>query len=107
VIFGDGTKTRDFTYIDDIVKANLLCMKKNECGIFNIGGGHRISIQELAEAIINITDSKSVITYSENIKGDAQHTHSDSSLAEKKLNWEPKTILKEGIMKYIEFLKSQ
>lgn len=106
-IFGDGTKTRDFTNIDDIVEANLLSMTKGDNEIFNIGGGHRISIQELVESIIEITDSKSTISYSGNIKGDAQHTHSDSSFAKTELNWEPKTSLKDGINKYIEFIANQ
>lgn len=97
MIFGDGSKTRDFTYVDDIIEANLLSISNGDGEIFNIGGGHRISIQELAENIINFTDSKSIISYSESVKGDAQNTHSDSSFAKKKLNWEPKTTLKDGI----------
>ncbi len=106
-IFGDGTKTRDFTYIDDIIEANMLCINKGNGDIFNIGGGHRISIQELAERIIEITNSNSNIEYSKSIKGDAQHTHSDSSLAKKILNWVPKTTLTDGIIKYINFLDEQ
>ncbi len=55
-IFGTGDKTRDFTYIDDIVDANLISLTKGN-GVYNIGGGHRVSIQELAEKIIEITRS--------------------------------------------------
>ncbi len=106
-IFGDGKKTRDFTYIDDVVEANLLCMTKGDGETLNIGGGHRLSIQELAEIIIRNMNSNSIVTYSDNAKGDAQHTHSDSSLAKKLLGWEPKISLREGILKYTEFIKGQ
>ena len=103
-IFGDGKKTRDFTFIDDIIKANILCMTKGDGMVFNIGGGNRFSIQELAENIIEITNSKSEIIYSDDVAGDVEHTDSDFSLAEKELGWKPSTTLKEGILKYINYL---
>ena len=57
-IFGTGDRTRDFTYIDDIIDANMIGLANGK-GVYNIGGGHRISIQELAEKIIELTGSSS------------------------------------------------
>lgn len=106
-IFGDGTYTRDFTYIDDVVEANMNVMTKGDGGIFNIGGGNRIKISELAELIINITGSSSVVKFSETVKGDAMHTWASIEKAKNELGWEPKTNIRDGIKKYIDYVKSQ
>ncbi|MCG7848228.1 MAG: NAD-dependent epimerase/dehydratase family protein, partial [ANME-2 cluster archaeon] len=68
-IFGDGEKTRDFTFIDNIIDANLRAMERGS-GVYNIGGGERVSINELAERIVAIMGSESEIIYSESVKGD-------------------------------------
>jgi len=99
-IFGEGTKTRDFTYIDDAVNATLLAIKKGS-DTYNIGGGTRISINELAKKIIEITGSKSKIIYSQNVKGDAEHTLADVGKAEKELGWKPKISIDDGLRKFI------
>jgi UDP-glucose 4-epimerase len=101
-IFGTGDKTRDFTYIDDIVDANMLALAKGN-GVYNIGGGHRVSIRELAEKIIEITKSTSVIQYKDSKKGDAEHTFADTSKAWRDLGWIPKTSLDQGLRRYIEW----
>jgi UDP-glucose 4-epimerase len=104
-IFGDGEKTRDFTYIDDIIDANILAMYKGE-GIYNIGGGHYISINELAKTIIRITGSSSTIKYTSAVKGDADHTLANSEKANRELGWSPKVKVAEGLKKYIEWYKA-
>jgi len=83
-IFGDGGKTRDFTYIDNVVEANILGMKKGT-GEYNIGGGESCSITDLAYKIISITGSTSEIIYSDNMKGDAMHTMADIGNAKKEI----------------------
>jgi UDP-glucose 4-epimerase len=103
-IFGDGTKTRDFTYITDAVDATLISLEKGR-GAYNIGGGSRISIRELAEKIIEITGSKSRIIYSPDIKGDAVHTWANVERARKELGWSPKIKIDEGLQKYLSWLK--
>ncbi len=100
-IFGDGTKTRDFTYIDDAVSATLTAMEKGNCEAYNVGGGTRITINELARKIIEITESRSKIIYSQNVKGDAEHTLADVSKAEKELDWKPKISIDDGLRKFI------
>jgi len=101
-IFGDGNKTRDFTFIDNIVDANIRAMK-NGIGEYNIGGGERISVRELAEKIVSITGSGSEIIYSESVKGDADHTWSDVSKASRDLGYSPKIGLDEGLKRYVQW----
>jgi len=102
-IFGDGTKTRDITFIDDVVKANILAMTRGN-GSYNIGGGHMISILELAERIIEITGSSSQIEYEGDVPGDAEHTSANTAKAHGELGWTPGTILEEGLRRYAEWL---
>ena len=104
-IFGDGTKTRDFTYIDDIVEANMLAMNKGQ-GEYNIGGGHHISINELANAIITANGSSSPIEYYPSVKGDAEHTFANTAKAEKELGWKVKTPILEGLQRYATWLRN-
>ncbi|MDD1700448.1 MAG: GDP-mannose 4,6-dehydratase [Methanoregula sp.] len=104
IIFGDGTKTRDFTFIKDIVQANIKSMNKGS-GIYNIGGGYNISVQELAEKIIAVARSTSKITYENAVKGDAEHTSANIKKAEKELGWVPKTTLDEGLEIYKKWIQ--
>ena len=103
-IFGTGEKTRDFTYIDNIVEANMLAMKKGS-GEYNIGSGKRVTVNELAEKITALTNSSSKLTYSDAVKGDAEHTWSDISKAKKELGYNPKIDLDEGLWRYVEWYK--
>jgi UDP-glucose 4-epimerase len=98
-IFGDGTKTRDFTYIDDIVEANLLAIERGS-GSYNIGGGHHISIKDLAEAIIRVNGSTSKVVFTPPMKGDAEHTFADTRKANHDLGWDPKVSIEEGLQRY-------
>lgn len=104
-IFGKGEKTRDFTYIDDVVNANMLAISYGS-GIYNIGRNQRTSIQELAEIIIRLTGSKSNITYDMDAEGDAQHTLADNAKAKRELGWKPMVSIEEGIAKYINWFRS-
>jgi len=102
-IYGDGTKTRDFTYIDDVVNANMKAMKTGS-GVYNIGGGHQISIFNLAEAIISLNESKSLIEYHPTIQGDAEHTYANTIKAEQEIGWKNETQLDEGLKRYKKWL---
>lgn len=101
-IFGDGKKTRDFTYIDDIVKANLIAMKTAD-GVYNIGSGNAISIKDLAEIIIDITNSKSDIIYDKPFKGDPDHTLANIDKAKRDLGWSPEITIREGLERYLRW----
>jgi UDP-glucose 4-epimerase len=104
VIFGDGAKTRDFTYIDDVVRANVLAMNKGS-GIYNIGGGHTITIRQLAEKIIENTKSESRIQYEKDILGDAENTAADIRKAETELGWKPITTIDQGLEIYKQWIQ--
>lgn len=106
-IEGDGGQTRDFTYIDDVVDANIagFLHEKAAGRSFNIAGGRRISILELAEKIIEITDSSSQITYKPKRKGDIRHSLADVSYAAEYMDYQPKFHLEQGLVKTIEWYR--
>lgn len=104
-IFGDGLKTRDFTYIDDIVDANIKLLNniKADGKIFNIGGGNRISINDLVINLKRIIGSDSEVIYSTEQKGDAEHTLADVSCLNELLGHVHHTSIEEGLSKCVYF----
>jgi len=108
-INGDGKQTRDFTYIDDVIQANikgLECQNRKAFGKgFNIGYSDHVDIKTLAENIIEATNSKSKIVYGEPRKGDIQDSYADINLAKELLGYQPRTSLKNGLKKTIEWYK--
>jgi nucleoside-diphosphate-sugar epimerase len=95
VIFGDGYQIRDFVYVEDVVKANLLAMKSNlKLGFINIGSGKATSINELAKMMMNLSGLEMKPIYRDAKPGDVQESLADTSLAEKLLGWKPKTSLR-------------
>lgn len=105
-IFGDGNKTRDFTYIDNVVKANILAMQ-NGHGVYNIGSGEAITIQGLAEKIIRLTNSKSRIIYHSDKAGDMEHTLADVTKASNEIKYHPSINMADGINRYVSYVKGQ
>ncbi len=104
IIYGDGEKTRDFTFIQDAVDATLSALKKGQ-GTYNIGGGTRQSINKVAEMIINTTKSNSEIEYMEDATGDMQDTYADTTHAKNELGWKPKIDFKTGLKKTVQWIK--
>jgi len=101
-IFGDGNQTRDFTFIKDVVEANLLAAKCPEHGgVFNIGGGNRISVNDLIKEIEKAGEKKAIVRYFEFQKGDAMDTLADTNKARKELGWQPGVSISEGIKRYL------
>ena len=97
VIYGDGTKRRDFTHVNDIVSALLSIFKKNAWGhIFELGTGKNYSIQEIANMF-----EYDYIVYDDDKPGEAINTLCDSTLAKTVLNWECKFNIKDYILNYI------
>jgi nucleoside-diphosphate-sugar epimerase len=102
-VFGDGTQTRDFTYVDDAVEANILGAKSNLAGeVFNVGGGSRISVNELIEEIERIIGKKAKIKYMEKQKGDVRDTWADVSKAKAKMNWNPRVDINKGLKRFVD-----
>ena len=103
-VFGDGTQTRDFTYVDDAVEANILGAKSNLAGeVFNVGGGSRISVIELIGEIERIIGKKAQILYVEKQKGDVRDTWADVSKAKAKMNWNPRVDINKGLKRFVDW----
>ncbi len=104
VIFGDGEQTRDFTFIKDVVEANILAADSNASGVFNIGGGgNRITINKLARIITDIIGKSIEPVYQEPRPGDVKHSLADVSRA-RDFGWEPKWSLEEGLRETVKSL---
>jgi UDP-glucose 4-epimerase len=105
IVYGDGKQTRDFTYIDDAVEANLLAMRSEAIGeVFNIGGGSRITINEAIRLLEGIMGKRARVRYVERQKGDVRHTAADITKARKMLGYEPKVRIEEGLRREVEWL---
>ena len=105
-VFGDGTQTRDFTFVDDAVEANILAAERDIVGeVFNIGGGSRISVNELIEIMGDITEKKAKIKNIDKQKGDVRDTWADVSKAKKELGWMPKVKIEEGLKRFVDWWK--
>ena len=101
-VFGDGTQTRDFTYVDDAVEVNILAAHNDVAGeVFNVGGGSRISVNGLIEIIEEKVGKEAKIKYIENQKGDVSDTLADVNKARAMLNWRPKIDIHRGLSNYI------
>ena len=101
-IYGDGLQVRDFVFVDDVVKANLLAMtNKVHHALINIGSGIALSIKELADIMIKISGLKINPVYDNAIKGDIRASQADIELARKLLRWKPKTKLKDWLKEVI------
>lgn len=108
VVYGDGTQTRDFTYVDDAVEANVLAANTDLVGeVFNVGGGSRISVNELIKLTEKITDKTAKIKYIEKQKGDVNDTLADITKITKVLRWTSKTMIKEGLGGEIQWMKNK
>lgn len=100
VIYGSGEQTRDFTYIEDIVEANLAAAhaRNVEGRVYNIGGGSRISINGVLKIIESVSKKPLRIRYEPIQAGDPPHTYADTERAKRDLNYNPKTSLEEGLV---------
>lgn len=105
-IFGDGSQTRDFIYVDDILSANLSAMKSDiGNGFFNIGTGIKTSIKDLANLMIELSGYSLEPLFKKPVSGDIKQSQADISLANKLLNWKPKITLREGLKNLLSYNK--
>jgi UDP-glucose 4-epimerase len=100
VILGDGEQTRDFTFVRDVVAANILAMEKELTGIFNIGGGKNIAINELARLVIRLMGNNVEPVHKAPRPGDVRHSLADISRA-KAFGYRPAYSLEEGLRETI------
>jgi UDP-glucuronate decarboxylase len=104
-IYGDGTQTRSFCYIDDMVEGiiKFVGLDNDFTGPLNLGNPDEYAIQQLAEIILELTNSKSKLVYKDLPSDDPKRRKPDITLAKKKLLWEPKTTLNDGIRQTISY----
>ena len=106
-IYGDGEQSRDFTFIDDAVQANLLAAQAEiRESVFNIGGGSRVTVNEILGTLENVMGRKLERRYGDIQAGDARHTSADTSLAQRELSYSPKVGLEEGLAAELTWLES-
>ncbi|GAB4259403.1 MAG: SDR family oxidoreductase [Vicingaceae bacterium] len=105
-IFGDGTQTRSFCYVDDQIEGIFRLLMSNYSEPVNIGNPEEISINEFAQEIINLTNAKVKITYKPLPVNDPMQRQPDITLAKEILNWEPKVSRKEGLKLTYAYFKS-
>jgi UDP-glucose 4-epimerase len=104
-IFGDGEQSRDFTYVDDIVAANLAAMQHGRSGAcYNLGGGVHTTIKEVINLLESITGKHARIHYHPHQAGDATHTLADTAAAYQELGFEPGFTLAEGLRNEVNWL---
>lgn len=105
VINGDGTISRDFTYIDNVISANLLACKapKAPGHVFNIACGDRIDLNEMAEELRTLTGATVKATHGQERLGDIKHSLADITLAKELLGYDVKVQVREGLKRTVEW----
>jgi UDP-glucose 4-epimerase len=108
VIFGDGEQTRDFTYVENVVQANLLaCEAPNASGkVFNIGVGGRFSLNQTVELLTKISGKRLEVKYDPPREGDIRDSQADISQAREFLGYDPQVEFEEGLRRTFEWYRS-
>ena len=107
-IYGDGLQTRSFCYVDDLVEGFIRMMDtpSEVVGPINLGNPGEFTVLELAEKVLQLTNSKSKLIFKTLPQDDPRQRQPNISLAREKLNWEPKVSLDNGLLKTIDYFKN-
>ncbi|MBD3308218.1 NAD-dependent epimerase/dehydratase family protein, partial [candidate division KSB3 bacterium] len=106
-IYGDGRQTRDFTFYSDAVQANISAMTQGQPGgVYNIGGGSRVSVNEVLALLEQITGITPNVSYERVMQGDVRHTYADTTRAAADLAYEPTVSIQEGLRQEYEWLRT-
>lgn len=107
-IFGDGEQTRDFTYVEDVINCNILAATQDKAAghVYNVGKGSQVTINALADFIIEITKSESKKNHVPPRPGDIRHSQASITRAHQDLGYKPKTNIEEGLVKTIDWIAS-
>ena len=106
-IYGDGSQTRSFSFVDDTVNGIIALMESNQNDVFNIGNPNEITVNELASTIINLTNSNSKLINKDLPQDDPKQRRPDITKAKNLLNWEPVVKLEDGLTQTIDWVNSQ
>ena len=109
-MFGDGTTSRDYTYIDDIIdgiekSCNYVLKNKNVYEIINLGNSSPVSLKEMIDTIANTLNVQAKFNQMPMQQGDVERTYADISKAKKLIGYEPKTSFEQGIRNFVEWYK--
>lgn len=106
VIYGDGEQSRDFTFVDNAIQANVLAAERDVSGeAFNVGCGGRVTINELVDTLNDLLDTDVDPRYDDPRPGDVRHSHADVSKARELLGYEPEVGFAEGLERTIEYYR--
>lgn len=105
-IFGDGTQSRDFTYVGDVVEANLTVAREDAFGrVYNVGGGRRATLNDVIDIMEDVVGEPVEREYDDVQQGDVPHTDADTSALKEDTAWSPDVSLEEGLRRQWEWLK--
>ncbi len=104
-IFGDGTDSRDYVFVSDVVEANQLALEAGSGEIFNISTGEATTVQQILDTVAEASGYEGEPSYAPPRPGDLQHNVLDSTKAQQLLGWTPEAILSEGIALTVEYLR--
>lgn len=106
-IFGDGSQTRDFVYIDDVVSANLLALEANKVGIYNVGTGRETDVNQIAELLKKVSKTKKEFMHIAPKSGELPRSSLDSKKIQRELGWKPTIGIQQGIKKTWSYFKHE
>jgi len=104
-IHGDGSQTRSFCYVDDLIRGIIALADSGEVGPINIGNNIEITVSKLAEMVLKLCGSKSKVVFTQAMEDDPQQRCPDLAQAKDKLGWEPQVPVEDGLKKTIEWFK--
>ena len=106
-IYGDGEQSRDFTYVENVVDANLAAMRADDAAgkVFNIGCGERITLSQLVAMLERILDTKATVQCVEPKPGDVRHSLADIGLSRRILDYRPRVLIEEGLKLTVEAMR--
>jgi len=110
IVFGDGCQSRDFTYVDDVVNATLAAAhapSSVNAAVFNIAPGEQHTILELIETLGEVLDMHPEPVFVDPRPGDVRHSSADATAARTQLDWKPRTTLREGLERYVAWLRER
>ena len=104
-IHGDGSQTRSFCYVDDLIRGIIALADSGEVGPINLGNNIEITVSKLAETVLKLCGSKSKVVFTQAMEDDPQQRCPDLAQAKDKLGWEPQVPVEDGLKKTIEWFK--
>ena len=106
-IYGDGSKTRDYVYVDDIVEANLRVLPYEECGVFNLGWGREITDMDVFQTVRDAVDSAAEPRLDKKRPGEIDHICLDATRARNLLEWRPRIDFRTGVQQVVAYWKDK